>query len=181
MDMKTTQMLYTAGAIAIFVLLVAGALFAYRTLATPMTAFANAEYGISFDYPSSYELREVHTVDRHTIVLADKAALAAAPQNGEGPTTITFDIFANPVGISPEEWVRTNSSSNFQLGTGQMATTSQGGAESVAYVWDGLYRGQSFVFENGTDIVMASVTMLTVDDQITKDFEKILRTLELKK
>lgn len=173
------NLVYGASALAV-VLVVAAAFFVVRTMSVPMVSFSNAEYGISFEYPENYELTEHHVTGRHTIVIADKVALGEAPQNGEGPTSITFDIFENAEGLSPEEWVRTNNQSNFQLSPdGNLATSAEGDAESVAYVWDGLYRGESYVFENGEDIVMASVTMLSPEDQIKIDFEKILRTLTL--
>ncbi len=177
---KESKYIYYAAAALAAVLLVAGAFYAYRTFATPMLAFENTEYGISFKYPSSYAVEEHHFADRHSIVLADKEALAQAPQSGEGPTTITFDIFDNPKGLTPSEWVRQNSASNFQLSpNGVLASTTQSGAEAVAYVWDGLYRGESYVFADEDDIVMASVTMLESDDEIRAAFERILRSLVL--
>ncbi len=179
MPMRTSKLFYPVIVLAAL-LLGAGGYVAYQNLVTPMTPFENAAYRISFSYPGNYAVEERDTPGRHTIVLTDKEALAAAPQNGEGPTAITFDVFENPQGLSPEQWVRTNPASNFQLSPNQqLATATQGGAESVAYQWDGLYRGESYVFENGTEIVMASVTVLTPEDQIRRDFERILRTLVL--
>ncbi len=175
--MNTKQMYYV-GALAAVVIIVGG-FFGYRAFSVPMSDFANAEYGISFQYPSSYAVDEHHFADRHTIVLMDKVALAAAPENGEGPTSITFDVFKNPRDLTPSEWVKTNSASNFQLSNGALASTTQAEAEAVAYLWDGLYRGESYVFGNEDDIVMASVTMLEPADRIRKDFEHILRTLVL--
>ncbi len=169
---------YLIGA-ALAIIVIAGGFYAYKTLSTPMQSYTNAEYGISFNYPATYALNEYSYADRKTIVLADKEALAQAPQNGEGPTSITFDIIKNPTGLSSSEWVRQNSASNFQLATGGLASTTQAGIEAVAYMWDGLYRGESYVFGNDADIVMASVTMLETTDQIRKDFERILRTLVL--
>ncbi len=177
--MNTKQMYYVGGALAI-ILVAIGGFFAYRAFSEPMSDFSNAEYGISFTYPAHYSVDEQHFADRHTIILADKDALAATPQNGEGPTTITLDVFQNPRDLSPSDWVKSNSASNFQLSNGALASTTQAGAEAVAYVWDGLYRGESYVFENGDEIVMLTVTMMEPTDAIHNDFEKVMRSLQLK-
>lgn len=170
---------YGIGALVVLLIAVAG-FYAYRTFATPMVPYTNADYGIAFEYPASYALEEYRSADRLSIVLADKEALASAPQNGEGPTAITFDIFENPRGLTPLAWARATPASNFQLSPDQaLASSTQAEAEAIAYMWDGLYRGESYVFESGTRIVMASVTMMAPTDQIRADFEKILRTLEL--
>lgn len=163
------------------VLLVAGAGFVgYRAFVTPMISYTNSEYSISFEYPASYVFEEGQEAGHHSIVLMDKEVAAQAPKNGEGPTAITFEIFENPRALSPLAWAKATPASNFQLSPDQMlASSTQADAESIAYVWDGLYRGESYVFEHGTRIVMASVTTLTPEDQIRKDFEKILRTLSL--
>lgn len=171
--------MYYGIAILAGLLIIAGSFFAFRTFSTPTLTYSNAEQGIAFEYPATYAVEEHAFADRHTIVLADKEAVLAAPQNGEGPTTITFDVFDNPTNLSPTEWVRTNSASNFQLSTGALASTTQAGTEAVAYMWDGLYRGESYVFQSGDRIVMASVTMLELTDSIRADFERVLRTLAL--
>lgn len=145
----------------------------------PMQAYANAEYDISFEYPQTYSLEERDTAGRHTIVIADKEALAEAPQNGEGPTAITVDIFDNPKRQTPSVWVRSDQASNFQLSDGTLASSTVSGKESVAYLWDGLYRGESYVFTHKDNILMFSVTYLTPQDQIKKDFTNLLKSLKI--
>jgi len=175
----TKNYMYAAGAVLV-VAAVAVGLYAYGEFSVPKLSYQSAEYGISFSYPDTYALNEQHVEGRHTIVLADKEALAAAPENGEGPTAITFDIIMNPDNLAPSQWVKDNPLSNYQLSPdGTLASSTRDGTEAVAYVWDGLYRGESYVFDHGEDIVMASVTMFELTDQIKKDFEGILRTLVL--
>lgn len=178
MDMNKNY-LYAAGVVLVAAA-IAVALYSAGQFGTPKLAYESAEYGISFSYPETYALEERDAEGRHTIVLADKAALAAAPQNGEGPTAITFDIIQNTDNLAPSAWVKANPASNYQLSPdGTLASSTRDGAEAVAYVWDGLYRGESYVFSHGKDIVMATVTMLEPSDRIKKDFEAILRTLVL--
>jgi len=149
-----------------------------------MQSYSSATHGIAFQYPQSYALEERTaqgaSAPRHTIVIADREALAEAPENGEGPTSITVDIFPNPSGQTPEAWVRSNNQSNFQLAVnGTLATSNVSGKSAVAYTWDGLYRGDSYVFAHTGNILMFSVTYMTPEDTIRDDFARLLQTLEL--
>jgi hypothetical protein len=153
---------------------------------TPGTAFKtyeNAEYGIAFNYPDTYTLVE-HAGSAaggslHHIVIADTEALAQAPQNGEGPTAITFDIYSHTA-TSTEAWIRSTPQSNFQLSpNGALTRVQVKGAEGYTYVWDGLYTGASVVFQHKSRIVMASVTTMSPTDPIATDFARILDSLEL--
>lgn len=180
MDKSITRNYLYAAAAVLIIAAVAVGLYAYGEFSVPKLSYQSDEYGISFSYPDTYALSEQHVEGRHTIVLADKETLAAAPQNGEGPTTITFDVIDNPQNLAPSAWVKADTASNFQLSPdGTLASTTRDGAEAVAYVWDGLYRGESYVFDHGERLVMASVTMLEQGDRIKKDFERILRSLVL--
>lgn len=179
----TKNYLYTAAAVLATAAVAVG-VYAYGEFSVPKLSYQSDEYDISFRYPETYALSEHDVEGRHTIVLVDKEALAAASlsnQNpGEGPTTITFDVIDNSENLAPSAWVKADSASNFQLSPdGTLASSTRDGAEAVAYVWDGLYRGESYVFDHGSRLVMATVTMLEPTDTIKKDFERILRSLVL--
>lgn len=180
MDMDKTHTknyLYAAAAVLV-VAAVAVGLYAYGEFSVPKLVYQNDDYRISFSYPETYALTEQDSTDRHSIVLIDKAV--STTTESEGPTSITIDIFKNPQHLAPSAWVKTTTASNFQLSPdGTLASSTSDGREAVAYVWDGLYRGESYVFDHGTEIVMATVTMIDPADQIKKDFERVLRSLVL--
>ena len=176
----------------IFVLFVAmlGGVYWYaespKKLAPENTVYyTNPTYGISFSYPDTYELVEQDIGSgerrRYVIALADKEALSRAPQNGEGPPSITFDIFQNNIdNTSIENWIRGTNFSNFKLNLdGELSPTSVGRARALSYTWDGLYRSQSIVFEHNENIVMSTVGYLSAQDEIVRDFTYILSTVEL--
>lgn len=177
---RTKNYLYAAGAVVVIAAVAIG-LYAYGEFNVPKRSYQSEKYGIGFSYPENYQLTEHDSTGRHTIVLTDKDAAAATSTASEGPTAMIFDIFDNTKHEGVEAWVRRNPASNYQLSpNGNLATAAQNGSEAVAYVWDGLYRGESYVFEHKDQIVMASVTMMSQDDQIKKDFERVLRSLVLK-
>lgn len=154
-------------------------------LSANLTAYQNSTYGISFKYPDTYALqaREVGNGERYhySIVLIDKVALANLPQAGEGPPTITIDIFQNNLdNLFVEEWIRNTSDSNFKISLdGILTPTRVGGADAVTYFWDGLYRGQSVVLAHKGNILMLTVTYNASSDQIRADFSQMLSSVAL--
>ncbi|MHB1086599.1 MAG: hypothetical protein ACYCZ0_02515 [Minisyncoccota bacterium] len=147
--------------------------------------YKNDTYGMTFAYPDSYVLSEVATdgTGGHSamITLMDKVAAANIPEGGEGPVSITFDIY-KPTSAqkSAQEWIRSTPQSNFQLSTDKsIAEVSIAGTTGYAYTWDGLYRGRSIAFAHGEYIVVASVTMFEPTDMIVSDFEALVQTLEV--
>lgn len=170
----------------------------YMLIASPPETFQiddfemyeNAIYDISFAYPSTYALQEREVGDGHryhySITLIDKETLANVPQNGEGPPSITIDIFQNNLDkLSIEDWVRGTSFSNFKLSPdGRLASSTVANAPALSYTWDGLYRGESVVFAHpgaaGKDnIIMLSVTSLTHEDSIRSNFAMLLASISL--
>lgn len=150
--------------------------------------YSNGTYGISFKYPDSYVLTEKDSGtperNRHTITLISKAD--AAPMNassspaGEGPTSITLDFFQNNLdNQSITDWVKGNNASNFKLSDGVATPASVAGVPAITYTWDGLYGGNTIVFAHKNNIVMASMTYLTYQDDIWKDFGTLIQSLKL--
>lgn len=149
-----------------------------------MKTYESEEYGISFEYPDTYTLRESNASkggqEQYQIVLADTEALAQAPQNGEGPTSMTIEVFEKGGATSTEAWVRTTPQSNFQLSpNGALVPIQIGEVNGVSYSWDGLYRGSSIVFEHDGRIFMTSVTLLEATDKIVLDFGRLLQSIKL--
>lgn len=141
--------------------------------------YANSTYGLSFEYERAYVLEERSDSAHHAVTLIHRDNMPI-PQDGEGPTAITVDVFRYLGSMGAEDWARLSSNSNFQLSTdGEIGVAALSGAEVVTYTWDGLYRGDSVVFAHGDNIVMLSVTYMTPEDTIRTDFANLLATLKL--
>jgi hypothetical protein len=149
-----------------------------RTLKT----FYNLQYGVAFNYPDSYEIKQYDSTEgtkHHTIVVGDKAALAAVPENSEGPAVITIDIYDNAARLSGEKWIKTSDFSNYKLSQeAQLSTTTVAGIPALSYPWDGLYRSISIVFPQKTYMYMLSVGYNSPDDQQYKDFAGIVSSIQ---
>src|SRR3989344_534802 len=147
--------------------------------------YSSAVYGISFQYPESYELqeREVGNGERYhySIVLIDKEALANIPQNGEGPPTINVNIFQNNLDQrTVEQWVRSTNDSNFKLSPdGTPVPTTVADTPALSYIVDGLYRSNVVVFAHGDNIIMFNGQWLPWDGQIRADFGRGLASLDM--
>jgi hypothetical protein len=183
MGMTNTMRYWIAGAIVLLAL-IAGFLL-YRGMsgaAVPGKTYESGIYGISFTYPETYTLQERDATDgkaRHTITLIRSDELANIPEGGEGPTAMAFDFYPAK-GLDTETWIQQTPSSNFGLSVDkEMHDATVGGAPAIAYTWDGLYRGNSFVFAHKGNIVVASVTYLTTDDRILRDFTGVLKSVRL--
>lgn len=150
-----------------------------------LSAYENATYGLRFSYPDTYVVTERDEPGsalrmHHSITLMDKTAAANIPEGGEGPTTITIDIFGNGIDKqSVDQWIKNTSISNFKLSPDQMlATTTVDGVSARSYTWDGLYRGESTVLSKGDNIYMFSVTYMDTLDHIRDDFAALLSAVK---
>ncbi len=178
------------GIVIILALLVTGAFFYGGNLfmppqegATGQNLYANGTYGLSFQYPANYLLteREVGNAERghYTITLVQEAD-ATPPENGEGPTAITIDMYQNGIdNLTLLAWLTATNDSNFKLGDGTYASTTVDGTEAVSYHWSGLYEGETTAFLHNGNIVAVSVTYLTREDQIRADYYALLAFLNL--
>lgn len=174
-------------ALAIVAVAALGALAYFVTMSgedapRAVQTFVSDEHGIGFEYPEGYALEEREEEGRHVIVLADAEALAEAPQNGEGPTSITIEIYDGALdGRTLERWIREAQVSNFQLSPdGVLTETSLAGEPALAYGWDGLYRGNSIALSRGEDVYVLSVTYLETSDQIRADFAGVAATFMIR-
>lgn len=148
--------------------------------------YSSDTYDISFQYPENYVIEERDAAGsemraHHTIVLMDRDDAANIPQNGEGPTAITVDIFQNNLDRQTAEgWIKNSNNSNYKLAISDtLRSGTVGGVPALGYTWDGLYRGDSLVFEHKGAIIMMSVTYMSPEDRIRTDFAQILSSVEL--
>jgi len=156
-----------------------------------MKLYNSDKYKISFSYPETYFVTEGiapgSALREHVSVMLvedtefNRKLMAGEIEGTEGPIAITFDMYQNNTDKqSLLGWMNNASVSNFKLSNGTHTLTSVAGAEAVKYIWDGLYQGDTTAFIHGDYIVAASVTYLTPEDQIRKDYEEVLKTVKLK-
>ncbi len=174
--MKSTVL----GILVVLALLVAGGYFlTKKEAAVPVpvvNSYENQQFGVSFTYPEGYVLTERSLEDRYAItVVREEDALP--PENGEGPTAITVEVFTNA--STTEDWLATNAS-NYQLGGGTYLETSVASAPALRYGWSGLYEGETTAFVHEGRVIAVSVTYLTPQDQIRADYEALLASMSLK-
>jgi hypothetical protein len=176
------------GTIAIVILLLIIAAFIFSGLKkTPEVVgnkYESEVYGFSFEYPDNYVLTEDYIRDEsmphNSVALYEKSNLPN-PKNSEGPTAITFNVYANSSDVDLEGWVKQSRSSNFGLGDQQLYPITLDGEPALVYNWDGLYRGKSVVFKSRGSIVMASVAYNADTDTIRRDFERMIFSVKLDK
>jgi len=175
---KNNQTYTLIGAAVALVIIAVAGFFLYEGAQSKMVVYTNSAYGISFSYPNTYDVKEATSTDRYTIALVDKQNVANFATASENPRSVTFEIFKNPKSQTPLQWVKLNSASRFDLSpTKQIASTTYAGKQAVAYVWSGLYQAETYVFPHDKSVVMITVTYDSPDDQIHRDFVKIMQTL----
>lgn len=182
-------------AIALILITAAGAYWYFNSQKTPsmtmgtenMVDFANETYGISFFYPTSYFMTEKETgttaKTQHSIVLVKDTPDNRAIMNGtatvasEGPTAITIDIYQNTGKLAVRDWITHDT--NWTVATKSATDATVAGLPAVTYSWSGLYEGKSYVVVKGDKVYVLSVTWLTPEDQIIKDFDMVLSSMKL--
>jgi hypothetical protein len=151
-----------------------------------MVSYVNSAYGISFEYPSGYYLRERSNVGapgypQLSLVLVQDTPMnrdildGKATEAMEGPTSITVDAYQNPKKISVRDWAENEADWRVEMKNSKTVVVS--GKEGFSFEWDGLYRGKSILLANGEKIYVFTVTWLTPEDQIIKDFDMVLDTV----
>lgn len=145
--------------------------------------YANERYGISFSYPEEYIIDEGERGDaegdHYAIVLNRKIDLPP-PQNGEGPTGISIDIYRNADHPTLLSWLTAANASNFQLSDGAYASTSVGGISAAHYRWSGLYEGETTAFLHKEYVFAVSVTYLSPEDSHRDVYGELLDSLSLR-
>lgn len=149
-------------------------------VASDSASYANAEYGISFEYPEGYVVTDglvEGETGRYVITLV-RSEDSGPRENGEGPTAVTIDIYSNAATTSLAEWLETPAS-NLGLSNGTYASTTVDGIEAVNYRWSGLYEGETTAFLHDDRIIAVSVTYLTIEDENIGTYQDILRSMQI--
>lgn len=146
--------------------------------------YRSDKFGLKFSYTDKYFLEERSVDETQTsIVLIEdteenRAVVEGRSPGREGPTSITVNIFENPATTTLREWARTEVRSNFNLSMGDVEEGMLSNKESILYVSDGLYPTVNILALHRGRIMQFTVSYLTLEDEIRKDFSKILDTIE---
>lgn len=151
---------------------------------TDQNEYSSALYGLSFAYPTGYELTE-HDVPgsamrkHHVIHLIRKADLPL-PVNSEGPPSIIIDIHQNDLDVyTTESWIKNSSASNFKLGEGVLASTTVGGMPALSYRWSGLYEGTTIALARPNWVYAFTVTYIEMGAPIVQDFVMLRESVRI--
>ena len=149
--------------------------------------YEKEDLNIKFSYPDGYILKERETGNgerfRYSITLLEDTETVRAILNGEMsgteyPPTINVDIYQNNLDkMTPEEWIRNTSESNYKLSTGKILKINLQGEEGLVYKWSGLYEGVTTVFGDERYIYAFSVNFFEREDKIFSDYESVLSSL----
>lgn len=97
----------------------------------------------------------------------------------EGPVAIVVSVFPNTLdGYTTERFVKETNYSNWKLSPdGLLEEIGVAGEEGLVYRFSGLYEGEAVVVARPEHVYMFSVTYQNQNDQIHKDFKKLLGTI----
>lgn len=155
-----------------------------QTTTQHINLYANGTYGISFPYSDAYLVSEgergTPQHPHYAIVLTHKDDVTL-PVGGEGPTTITIDIYDVDSLTTLEQWLATTPESNLGLGSGKTIPLVVGEQDALTYRWSGLYEGITTVLLHNERIVTLTVTYLSPEDQIIKDYQVLVDGFTLTK
>jgi hypothetical protein len=150
--------------------------------AVPLKRYTNFLHDLRFTYPDTYALSEREAGDAHRghyqIMLVRKADLPP-PEGGEGPPSVTIDVYQNDIDRQPVmHWITTTNIANYKLGNGTLVESKVGGEAAYTNTWSGLYEGKTTTLAHDDDIVAISVTWLTPEDDTIDAYEQVVNSLE---
>lgn len=149
-----------------------------------MKTYTNPKYGLSFSYPENYQLTE-HDAEgsaqrEHHVIVLMRTEDLPLPEAGEGPPSITIEMFQNNLDSQTTEgWIRGSSASNFKLGEGRLSEISLDGKPALSYRWSGLYEGTTVAIAQPRWIYAFSVTYLEPGADIVQDFVTVRDSVKI--
>lgn len=153
-----------------------------------VSTYSNSDIGIKFDYktgPSGYVIEESNPADpksglfKSIVLIQSNDAERAKPVEGEGPATITIQIFKNSKKLQSLNWANENTQySNINLKTGNVSETVVGGANAIRYMADGLYASENFVVTHGGNVYMISGMFISEDSDLRRDFMPLVNSVQ---
>ncbi len=174
------------------VLILVGGFFLTQRIFFPQTplidsssqTYSSDVYGISFTYPKNYVLNEIEApgsgMRKHHIINLMRSEDLPAPVGGEGPQSITVEIYQNNLdNQTTENWIRNTSESNFKLSDGNLASTTLSNFPALSYRWSGLYEGTTIVTALPSWVYVATVTYLEMGSPIIQDFVQVRDSIRI--
>ncbi|MBP6888405.1 MAG: hypothetical protein KBC21_01760 [Candidatus Pacebacteria bacterium] len=144
--------------------------------------------GTQLTYPSTYGTYEKssspYTKTTNTVVWyenteSNKNFFSGTPNAPtEPPTTMTLDVYTNPDNLEPRKLLEGYTPYMFAKGEGRQLVL--GGVPAQLFEWDGLYKGRSIMVTRNGFTYVFSVTAITQEDQILKDFDLLLSSVSFK-
>jgi hypothetical protein len=139
-------------------------------------------HGLTIDYPGDYASQE--SVDGTMLTLMSQADAERLQDHNmpptEGPTTITIGAFPLS-GKSLLDWVQTSPDANFNISKKSYVQTKLNTIPAISYEWSGLYEAIVYAVETPDQYVLLfTVTYGSRGDDIVRDFDLILSTLQRK-
>ena len=80
--------------------------------------------------------------------------------------------------ISLEDWLRSDSRSNFALSDQVLTPTTVGGQPAVAYRHSGLYETDAVALIREGQVYLFSAGWINAEDRIRTDFKELLQTVQ---
>lgn len=149
-----------------------------------LTAFESAEFGLSFQYPNTYDvvIQEEGNAERSWQTLVLLPVGYVPPQGGEGPATITIQKFPNPEGLTLEQWVHGDARSNWKLTVDDRASrsTTVAGEPALWYHYSALYENDSVAVAYGDTMYLFTVAWLSPEDSIRKELDALLSSVSFR-
>lgn len=150
-----------------------------------MKVYSNADLSLSFEYPSNlflYERNDVGTeANPQTAVMLvedtqeNRDVLEGrSTEPREGPTGISITVFENPQKLNAADWVTNDT--NWTVANSSATPVTVNGREGVSFTWSGLYEGRTVIVTTDTHAYAFSVTWMTPEDQIIRDFDMVLNS-----
>jgi hypothetical protein len=168
--------------------------FGFREVALSPSAGGEAgalytfnDAGLYFQYPQTYTFEsyplEDDTESWTSLMLVRTKDKEQAEANGasEGPVAITVGIFDAQSGQSLEDWIKSDSHSNFALSPDQKLTPQTvGGEPALAYEHSGLFENDAVAVIHGGKIYLFEASWADANDPLRSDFQNLLKTLQFK-
>ncbi|HEY0964218.1 MAG TPA: hypothetical protein VGE31_00270 [Candidatus Paceibacterota bacterium] len=108
----------------------------------------------------------------------DMPAVENPPEGGEGPATITIQVFENTKKQFPRQWAEENNAySNIGLVMGEIEEAVVGGANAITYKADGLYASNVAVFASGEKMYVVQGAYRDEANPTFRDFTPLLNTI----
>ncbi len=143
-------------------------------------------FKISFSYPDRLYLQERigtgRPGERLVLVLVEDTPgnrdliEGRSPLATEEPPSITIDVFQNTKGLTADEWAKEDA--NWAMGSRELRPVVVGDVSGISFFWDGLYSGKTAIVTQDRLVYALSVTWITPDDLLIKDFDALLDSIK---